>query len=137
MSKSSTNADGAIFLSDDADTINRKLKRATTDSGSDISYDPINKPGVSNLLTIQAVLLDLPLTELTSRYQGQGYGKLKSDTADIVITSLHPIQAKITALLADHTTLRQALAAGTAQAQATAQQTLNDVRDALDLLPLS
>ena len=137
MSKSSTSAEGAIFLSDDADTISRKLKRATTDSGSDISYDPSNKPGVSNLLTIQAVLLDLPLTELASRYQGQGYGKLKNDTADIVITSLRPIQEKITALLADHSTLRQVLATGTARAQATAQQTLNDVRAALDLLSLS
>ena len=135
MSKTAAHADGAIFLSDDADTISRKIKRATTDSGSGISYDPTTKPGVSNLLVIQAVLLDLPLAEVCTRYQGQGYGKLKSDTADVVVTALRDIQTKINTLLYDRTSLRHVLDQGTAQAQATAQQTLNKVRDTLGFLP--
>lgn len=135
MSKTAMHADGAIFLSDDADTISRKIKRATTDSGSDIIYDPVNKPGVSNLLVIQAVLLDLPIAEIHARYQGQGYGKLKNDTAEIVVDGLRDIQTKINELLADRTTLQHVLDKGTAQAQTTAQQTLANVRAALDLLP--
>ncbi len=137
MSKTATHADGVIFLSDDADTISRKIKRATTDSGRDISYDPDNKPGVSNLLVMQAVLLDLPLAEVCSRYQEQSYGKLKSDTADVVVAALRDIQGKINTLLADRTSLRRILDTGSAQAQATAQQTLNRVRDTLGLLPLT
>ena len=135
MSKSATHADGAIFLSDDADAISRKIKRATTDSGSDIIYDPVAKPGISNLLVIQAVLLDLPLTEISARYQGQGYGKLKSDTADIVVDALRTIQGKIAELLSERTTLQAVLAQGTQQAHTTARQTLTNVRAALGFLP--
>lgn len=135
MSKTASCADGAILLSDDADTISRKIKRATTDSGRDIVYDPANRPGVSNLLAIQAALLDQPLAELATSYRGQGYGKLKSDTADIVVDALRPLQREIDALLADHTVLRGVLDRGAAQAQATAQHTLAQVRDALGFLP--
>ena len=134
MSKTAIHADGAIFLSDDADTISRKIKRATTDSGSDIIYDPATKPGVSNLLVIQAVLRDLPVAEITACYRGQGYGKLKSDTVDIVVAALRSIQSKINTLLADRAVLQQVLATGTEQAQASAQQTLDQVRAALGLL---
>lgn len=137
MSKSATHADGAIFLSDDADTISRKLKRATTDSGSEISYDPVNKPGVSNLLVIQAVLLDLPPLEVAARYQNQGYGKLKTDTAEIVIESLREVQAKITELLAERNALYSIAATGAEKARSIAQQTLSRVQEALSFLPLA
>ncbi len=92
---------------------------------------------MSNLLVIQAVLLDLPLTEVSARYRGQGYGKLKSDTADVVVQALRTMQDKITTLLADRTVLRQVLEQGRTQARTTAQQTLEQVRTILGLLPPS
>lgn len=135
MSKSNPHSDGAIFLSDDKDTIMQKMKRATTDSGSDIIFAPENKPGVSNLLVIQAVILDLPIITVCEKYRNQGYGKLKIDTAEVVIQALQGIQKKITELLVNKEHLRQIIIAGTRQAQETARRTLSRVKTAIGFVP--
>ena len=135
MSKSNPHSDGAIFLSDDKDMIVQKMKRATTDSGRDIIFDPENKPGISNLLVIQAVILDLPIATVCEKYRNQGYGKLKADTADIVIQALQGIQKKMTELLVDKNYLRKILISGTQQAQETAWHTLSHVKAAIGFMP--
>ena len=126
---------GRFFLSDSKETINKKIKRATTDSGKDICFDPQHKPGVSNLLTIQAVILDLPIDTICQRYQTQGYGKLKSDTAEVVISALDGIQTRIKQLLADRGFLRQVLISGTQRAEEVAQHTLQTVSDVIGFVP--
>ena len=74
MSKSAENANGSIFLSDDRDTIIRKFKRAVTDSEAQVKYDPENKPGVSNLLSIYSVFTGKSIADAENEFAGKGYG---------------------------------------------------------------
>lgn len=134
MSKTGENRQGTIFLSDSNDQIAKKIARAVTDSGKEIVYDPQNKPGVSNLLVIQAVIEGHPLETLVDRYRQSNYGKLKNDTADVVIAELQPVRDKIEQLLADRQYLQQILTTGGQQARQCAQTTLARVHQALGLL---
>ena len=90
MSKSHPNT--CLFLDDSPEEIEKKIKHAVTDSGSGIKYDPENKPGISNLLTIYSELSEKPTKELEKMYQGKGYGEFKSNLAKIVISSLKPFR---------------------------------------------
>src|SRR3954447_23717200 len=78
MSKSDENANGSIFLLDDADTITKKIKRAVTDSGTDITFDP-ERPAITNLLTIYHLLTGRSEEDCVSQFQGKGYGQFKTD----------------------------------------------------------
>ena len=78
MSKSDTNPNAAIALTDDADTIRRKIRRAVTDSGSEVLAAP-DKPALTNLLTIYSLLSGEPIPAIETRYAGKGYGAFKSD----------------------------------------------------------
>ncbi len=100
MSKSDPE-DTFIALTDDADTIRRKIKRAVTDSDGEIRFDPENKPGVSNLLSIMSALGAGEIDALVAELQGQGYGTLKARVADCVIAALAPMQAEYKRLIAD------------------------------------
>ena len=97
MSKSDANPNATIALTDDADTIRRKIRRAVTDSGSEVLAAP-DKPALTNLLTIYSLLSGEPIPAIESRYAGKGYGAFKSDLADLVVSSLAPIQARIAEL---------------------------------------
>ena len=97
MSKSDTNPNASIALTDDADTIRRKIRRAVTDSGSEVIAAP-DKPALTNLLTIYGLLSEEPISAIEARYAGQGYGAFKSDLAEVVISSLAPIQARLAEL---------------------------------------
>ncbi|MFA5131561.1 MAG: tryptophan--tRNA ligase [Patescibacteria group bacterium] len=94
MSKSDDNQNNSIALLDDIETARKKIMRAVTDSGTDIDYDPIEKPALSNLLTIYAMLGTREVKRLVKDYKGKGYGDFKKDLADVVVKFLTEFQDK-------------------------------------------
>lgn len=135
MSKSIPSPAGRIDLTDPPEEIRRKVRRAVTDAGTEVTYDPAAKPGVANLLDILAAALgdgSTP-TELAGRYGS--YGALKADVADAVVALLEPFQARLAELRADAGEVRKILAAGAAAARDEAEVTLARARDAVGLLP--
>ena len=99
MSKSSENPKGVILLLDDEKTIRKKIMSAVTDSDMTIKYDPINKPGISNLLTIYASLKEMPIDDVVSYFKDYNYGSLKKEVADVVVDRLTLIQDKYNELI--------------------------------------
>lgn len=94
MSKSDENPKAYISLLDDINVAKKKIKSAVTDSDTLIKYDPDNKPGISNLLTIYSSLTGKTIEDLEKQYEGQNYGVFKTDLADIVGKLLEDIQEK-------------------------------------------
>jgi tryptophanyl-tRNA synthetase len=94
MSKSDDNENNSITLLDDIENAKKKIMRAITDSGSEIIYDPVNKPALSNLLTIYAQLGNRQVSRLVKDYAGKGYGDFKKDLAEIVAKFLEDFQKK-------------------------------------------
>ncbi|MBQ8654636.1 MAG: tryptophan--tRNA ligase [Clostridia bacterium] len=127
MSKSDPE-DTYVALLDDPDTIRRKIKRAVTDSDGEIRYDPENKPGVSNLLSIMSALGAGTLEELQNELAGQGYGTLKARTTDCVIATLEPLQAEFKRLIADKAYLQGVLDENARTANYLANKTLRKVQ---------
>ncbi|MDD2818444.1 MAG: tryptophan--tRNA ligase [Candidatus Nanopelagicales bacterium] len=134
MSKSS--APGCVFLLDDDKTLTKKIKSAVTDSEREIRFDPDNKAGVSNLLTIQQALTGKSIELLVQEYDGRGYGDLKGDTAEIVVDFVRPIRDVVNELMADPAELQRLMAVGAHKARATARKTLGDVYDAIGFVSL-
>ena len=99
MSKSSENKKGTIFLLDDENDIRKKIMGATTDSEMTVKYDPENKPGISNLITIYSVLSNLTIAEIEEHFKDANYGTFKSEVADLVINTIKPIQKKYNELI--------------------------------------
>jgi tryptophanyl-tRNA synthetase len=127
MSKSDPDPASAVYLADTDDQIRKKLKRAVTDSGSEIAFDPEGKPGVSNLLSIQACITGKPIADLVASYSGKQYGHLKVDTAELVVAELAPVRAKIDELMKDRTYLSSVLRDGAQRARERARLTLGEV----------
>ena len=127
MSKSDPE-DTFVDLTDDHDTIRRKIKRAVTDSDGEIRFDPENKPGVSNLLSIMSALGAGEIDALVNELQGQGYGALKTRTADCVIAALEPMQAEFKRLIADKAYLQGVLDENAKTASYLANKTLRKVQ---------
>ena len=94
MSKSDTNANAFVLMTDDKDTIVRKFKRAVTDSDGVVRFDAENKPGVSNLMSIYSAISGKTFEEIETMYDGQGYGTFKKDVADLVVEELSPIRSR-------------------------------------------
>ena len=102
----------------------KKIRSAVTDSGSEIRFDPEAKPGVSNLLTIYSALTGRPVADLEAAYDGQGYGALKTDLADVVVEFVTPFRDRTLELLDDRTHLTDVLRRGAEEAGAIAEATL-------------
>lgn len=94
MSKSDDDARGCILLLDDENTIRSKIKAAVTDSESKIYHDEDLKPGISNLMTIYAVLTDMTIEEVEEKFKDANYGTFKNSVADVVVKTLKPIQER-------------------------------------------
>lgn len=127
MSKSAENPNGSVFLCDDKDTVIRKFKRAVTDSGSEIIYDPENKPGVSNLLSIYSVFSGKSVEEAQKDFEGKGYGEFKLAVGETVADKLKPIQDRQAKILADKEYLNKILKSGAERASYEANKTLSKV----------
>ena len=94
MSKSTENPKGIIYLLDSESVIRKKIMSAVTDSEAKVYYDPENKPGISNLLTIYASLKEITIEEAVSYFKDYNYGALKKEVADLVVEVLMQIQSK-------------------------------------------
>ena len=127
MSKSAENVNGSVFLSDDKDTVIRKFKRAVTDSGNEVKYDPENKAGVSNLLSVYSAFTGKSIAEAEAEFAGKGYGDFKLAVGEAVADKLAPVQAEQARLLADKDYLNGVLKDGAARACRTAEKTLAKV----------
>ena len=127
MSKSDPD-DCYIAILDPEDAIRRKIKRAVTDSDGEIRYDPENKPGVSNLLSIIAAMSNQDIDSVVSDLQGQGYGALKNRCTEVVLDTLRPIQAEHARLMADKGYLQSILDENAQRANYLAQKTLRKIQ---------
>ena len=135
MSKSDPE-DTFIVLLDKPEDIRRKIKRAVTDSDGEIRYDPENKPGVSNLLTILAALKNQTPEEAAAVLSGLGYGALKEAVTDAVITEFTPIQQRYNEILADKEGLNAMLRRNAEKADYLARKTLRKVYKKVGLFQL-
>lgn len=133
MSKSNPNAGSLIALLDTPDVIRKKISRATTDSGSEVKYDPANKPEVSNLITIYSQCAGISIPEVEARYEGLMYGPFKKDLAEAVVGLLEPMQQRYYDIR-ESGELRNILAQGAERAAETAEQTLKDVHRMMGFL---
>ncbi len=124
MSGSNPVHTGVIDLTDTAKQAAKKIKSAVTDSGSEIFFDPKEKPGVSNLLTIYSVMTGKSIDELVTEYAGKQYGHLKVDLAEIVGDFVEAFGTRTSELLADKAELDRIFAAGAAKAREVATPTL-------------
>lgn len=132
MSKSDSNPKGYISMLDEPAVIRKKIKSAVTDSTGIIEYDPENKPGVSNLLSIYSVVTDRSIDSLVSDYEGKGYGEFKTDVGEAVVALLSPIQEKYYELLASDE-LDDILDQGAEQARLVANKTLQRMKNGVGL----
>ena len=115
MSKSDSNENAYISLSDDKDAIIRKFKRAVTDSGSEVKFSE-DKPGVSNLITIYSVISGKSVPEVEKEFEGKGYGEFKLAVGEAVADALEPIRKKKAELIAEKAYLDEVMTSGAAKA---------------------
>lgn len=134
MSKSGESPAGIVWLLDEPSAITKKIKTAVTDTDTEIRFDTAKKPGVSNLLTLLSIATGTSTKVLETKYSGQGYGSLKTDTADALVSLLAPIKKRTEELLGDPAELDRLLAKGAAKAEDVASHTLSKVHHAIGFL---
>jgi tryptophanyl-tRNA synthetase len=132
MSKSTSSSSGLISLDDAPDEIRKKIRRAVTDTGTDVRYDREEKPGVANLLELLAAATGEDPNRVASRYES--YGALKEDTAEALVELLRPVRDRISELAADPKTVRAVLTAGAERARQISSKTLERARAAVGLV---
>jgi tryptophanyl-tRNA synthetase len=133
MSKSADGEAGTIMLTDDLDRTVKKVRRAVTDSGGEVRFDPVGKPGVSNLLSILGACTGRDPVELAGQYPQ--YGPLKNDTAEAVVELLRPIQERFAVLRDDRAETERLLRLGADKAAAVAVPVLARALAHIGLLP--
>ena len=126
MSKSSPQ--GCVFIMDEPDVVMKKFKTALTDSGKEIRYDPANKPGVSNLLSIIKSVTNEEMSVIEAQFANKGYGDLKTLTGELVVEKIvKPFREKTLALLNDEKELNSLMNEGAQKAEKVAAATLKSV----------
>ena len=134
MSKSAGSENSYIAVMDAPDVIRRKIRRAVTDSGSEVRGGP-DKPALTNLLEIYSILAGESVEAIETRYVGKGYSDFKADLAEVVVEALTPIQSRIRELEADKSYTLDVLRTGAERAEAIAARTLAKVRERVGLVP--
>ena len=124
MSKSDDDPNGCVLLMDDADTVQKKFKRAVTDSGTEIRFDE-SRPAINNLLEIYHLITGRPAAEVEEHFAGKGYAQLKGDLAEATVEFLIPIQQRVKEISDEQ--LDAILAQGREKAERIASVTLNEV----------
>ena len=127
MSKSEEDPTGTIDLMDTPEMILSKFKKAVTDSETCVKYDPKNKKGVSNLMSIYSVATGKTFKEIETEFEGKGYGVFKPAVGEVVVELLRPIREKATLLLSDKAYLESIYKDGAQKASALAARTLSKV----------
>jgi len=125
---------GLVYVDDEPDAIMRKLKRAQTDSGTEIVRHP-DKPGVSNLIEVYAVARGVSPEDVEREFEGQGYGALKQAVGEAVVELLAPVRERYGELRADEERLEGHLREGAERAREIASRTLAEVREAMGVAP--
>ena len=133
MSKSAENPYNYLALTDKPDIIRDKIKKATTDSGSNIIFDLENKKGISNLLTIYSLFSEKSIKNLEKEYKGKKYAEFKNNLADTIIDFLSPLQKEFKKLKNNPNYAREILKAGAQKAQIIAQETMEEVKEKIGL----
>ena len=118
---------GVVRMIDPPDEVRKKFKTAVTDSGTEVRHNPEEKPGVSNLIEIMAVVTGKSISEVESQFDGEGYGTLKGGVAEAVVELLAPIQERYNELRADEGELRRMLAVGADKAREASAPTLESM----------
>jgi tryptophanyl-tRNA synthetase len=135
MSTTGGSPEGTVYVLDEPAAIARKVKRAVTDSGTEIRRDP-EKPGVTNLIDITAVARGVTPAQVEADLaDARGYGDLKVAAAEAVTEMLAPVRERYEDLRADEGALEEVLAAGAEKARALARPVLADVREAMGVGP--
>jgi tryptophanyl-tRNA synthetase len=124
MSKSDDDPNGCVMLLDDADTIQRKFKRAVTDSGTEIRFDE-SRPAITNLLTIYHLITGQEPQEVEAHFEGKGYAQLKAQLAEVTVEFLRPVQQRVREINDDK--LNDILSQGREKARRIAGATLKQV----------
>ncbi len=135
MSTTGGTEQGTVYVLDDPDTIRRKFKRAVADSGREIVRAP-DKPGISNLIEIMAVVRGIAPEQVEREFEGSGYGDFKSAVAEAVIDWLTPVRERYDELRSDDDGLEQVLEAGADKARAIAAPIVAEVREVMGVGPL-
>ncbi|MFU8870748.1 tryptophan--tRNA ligase [Micromonospora sp. SL4-19] len=135
MSKSSSSPAGIIDLLDDPARSAKKIRSAVTDTGREIVFDAVGKPGIANLLSIYSALSGRGIDDLVAAYDGKGYGDLKKDLAEVVREALTPIQERTRGYLDDPAQLDKLLAQGAEKARVVAAATLRTTYDRIGFFP--
>ncbi len=126
MSKSDANQGATLYILDEPAVLKKKIMSAVTDSGSEIVARE-DKPGVSNLLQIYSAMSGRTVSDIESSLVGQGYGSLKTEVAEAVITALEPVQGRYRELINDKAYLESVLKSGAEAAQKRAYKMLSKV----------
>ena len=137
MSKSDENENAYVFILDKEDAILRKFKRAVTDSEREIRYDEVNKPGVSNLISIYSAVTGKTFSDIEKEFDGRSYGDLKEVVGQSVAEMLRPVQQKYNDLTANKDYLNSILKENSEKAAYMARKTLSKVQRKIGLLPRS
>jgi tryptophanyl-tRNA synthetase len=132
MSKSSARPGSYVAILDDPDSIRKKIRRAKTDSGTEIEASP-DKPAITNLLDLYSAMSGETVSGIEAHYEGRGYGDLKKELAEVVIEGLAPVRERALELLADPAELDRLLESGARRAQKAAQPALESARTRLGL----
>ena len=131
MSKSDPQT--CLYLFDEPEEIRKKIMSAVTDPGKHIKYDPLKKPGISNLLTIFSLFDDQPIKELERKFKSKGYAEFKKQLAGLLISKLEPFRRKKKELLAREVYVKEILEKGRKRAAIIAQSTIQEVRKKMGL----
>jgi len=127
MSKSDTNVNNFVLITDPRDVIIKKFKKAVTDSGAEIRYDENEKPGISNLINIYASVKDVTRQDVEKEFEGGRYGDFKKAVGEAVADTLAPIQERYAEFISDKTYLESILKKNAEKASEKAESTVREV----------
>ncbi len=132
MSKTDSDQ-GCIGIFEDSESIKKKIMRAVTDTGKTVKFDPVRKPGISNLLTIYGSFKDISIKEAEKEMKGKSYAEFKSTVADTIINHLQPLRDKRDELASREVYVQEILKSGARRAETIAQSTMIEVRKNMGL----
>ncbi len=124
---------GCLFIDDSPEEIEQKIKTAVTDSGNEVKYDPQNKAGISNMISIMAGLSGKTIQEVEKAFAGMNYGEFKHSLSDFVADYFAQFRKKKSALLKKSATLKKALRRGSGQASKIAEKKILEVKEKVGL----
>ena len=122
MSKSDENLNNIIAILDSPDVIKKKIKRAVTDSGTEVKVDK-SRPGISNLVKLYSLITDIPIRDVEAQFSGKMYSDFKSELGDVMVDFLEPIQKKYNKISKDKSYLESVLSRGAESAHYRARKT--------------